>query len=475
MRRILSSLPALLLLAGCGPDKVASGPSGTETGSAISARLLLVDGSAARNARVEVRAATAVASDAIEIQSRTDDSGYVRFRIGKGVWTLVASASGLAVRRDFAVGDSDLVLDVDTLRLTSRLRLRLEPFQAGTIVDLPGSGFRAKVDAFGRVGWDSIPYGTYSVRIAGAGADWMLRLHPGIHDSLYQVAGRPGCWFRPGRSAQWRGAFGRPVLVDLPAALSASEPEEWLSLDEAMIPEVNVWIRKDGSRRSWLRPAANGTWSSRLRVWGDASTAPVFDGWSATGVWSISVDAGGHRSIDSLTDLLGKSKSGLGYPSVPGYDSLQGWYLESASETPQLVLDTSLLPVAGEFSLLVHASSNGGRQSIVRWVASKTTIGLGLSIDADGFRLEAAGVDSIIPFLGTERFHAIALACTADSIRLAVDGRMRLSLPVALGNRATWAAPMLGVGAGLRISQILSSRSALDPTLLSTPPAGLAR
>lgn len=474
MKRILLSIPVAAVLAGCGPDKVASGPSGTETGSAIAARLLLSDGSVAGDARVEVRRSGATALERIEIQSRTDDSGFVRFRLGKGAWTLVAFAPGLAVRRDFSVGDSDLVLEADTLRVPSRLRLRFESFKVGEIVELPGSGLRAKIDADGCAGWDSVPYGTYSVRIQGTGSDWVLRLDSGISDSLYQVAGRPGCWFRPGRSAKWHGAFGSPVLVDLPAALSATESEEWLGPDGTMVPEVDAWIRKDGSRRSWMRPAANGTWSSRLRVWGEAPNAPVFGGWDAAGVWSISAETPEARSIDSLTDLSGRSKSGLGYPTFPGYDSLQGYYLESASEVPLLVLDSSRLPVVGGFSVLVHASSNGERKSIFRWMEAPTKTGLELSVDPDGFRLGGAGIDTAIPFLGTQRFHAIALSTTIDSIRLAVDGRMRLVLPVGLGSRRGWEAPMIGIGAGLRITQILTTRSAVDPVLLSAPPAALS-
>lgn len=474
MRRFLSGMSICALLLGCGSDKLASGPSGTETGSAVAVRLVLADGSVAKNARVEVRSADAPSQGAIAVVARSDDSGRVRIRLRKGGWSLLAFAEGLSVRREISVGDSDLVLEADTLRVPARLSLHFESFQTGTVVELPGSGLRAEIDGNGCARWDSVPYGTYPIREPGASSNWILRVLPGARDSLFQVVDRPGCWFRPGRSAGWSGGSGAAALVDLPAWPSASDPEEWLGADGVLVPQVDVWIRGNGTKRSWMLPTGSGSWRSRLRAWGDAPKTRIFDGWDAGGAWSVSVDAVEGTEIASLRDLLGGAATALGYPSRPGYDSLQGWYLETASDTPLLALDSSRLPVSGGFSLLVHAATNGGRQSVFRWMETREKTGLGLSVDPDGFRLEIGGIDTSVVFLGTRRFHAVALSATTDSIRLAVDGRMRLVLPVGLGSRRGWEVPAIGVGPGLRITQILTTRSAVDPVQLSNPPAALS-
>ncbi|MBK9575475.1 MAG: hypothetical protein IPO40_00220 [Fibrobacteres bacterium] len=468
-RASLVLIPLLMGLCCCDDDRSAGG-TGTETGSAVTARFVSAEGKPETDALVEARLS---GSNGREFRhARTDDSGRVVFRLENGEWTLVAFGTGTGAKFDFKLQGSDMTLPVTTLRRTSFVTICPEPGASGTIVSLKGTGWSGRVGGDACARFDSLPYGGYSVE-DGTGSNWRFELESGMRDSLFQVPGRQSAWFRNGRNARWDGTLGMPLLVDLPGGSLDTFPEEWFGADGSAIPERVAWERGDGSRRSWIQSGTKGTWVSRRRVWGSAPVAEFLGKSGATGAWSVSrgVQEG---KLRALPDLMGGPALTLTTPDSVGFDGAQGWYMSTFGSAARLALDSSKLPRQGGFGLLLHVAAPGRTGKAFRWTGPDGRPGIELESVPLGYRFSAPGVDTIIDLMNGSSFHAIAVSFRNDTLQLGVDGIRRLSVAISLADRRDWAAAEIGVGAGLRITQIATFRSGVDVAPLSNPPGKLS-
>jgi hypothetical protein len=157
-------------IVACSDHVAGGGPSGTEAGNALTARIVDADGAPVAGARAYLRPADYIAGESVDsaYNLTTSADGSLRFdSLPAGNWILEVSNYGDALLHNLLISALDSVVDLgmDTLRSQARVRGSIPtPFASGTRVVVLGTGHSAKPDSLGFFTLDSLPAGSLVIR-----------------------------------------------------------------------------------------------------------------------------------------------------------------------------------------------------------------------------------------------------------------------------------------------------------------------
>ncbi len=455
-------LPILLpfLFAGCGQDRVAAGTTGTEAGNALTAILLLPDGSPAAHAQVAIRPSTAVDSSTATnwIHAQTDAQGLLQTRFGSGSWTLEARLSGLAVRIDLS-GNHDTSLS-STLNTVRPLRATVLGGSAGAVVSIPGLARSTRLDSTSGFVFDSLPPQPTPVEVGGI-PGWTL--DPGPNPLVITLAA-PGAVYRGGTELS-----GAPNPIVSP----------WLVPDSLLSDSATVFTDSTGTeipaymgkttgadRTVWLLLPPSGKATLRQRVSGSVPIGP------------FSVADGFHLAwlADTGTTLLGDFQASVSSVLVSPVDS--GGFLR-AGLGGSLGTIISGLPDTGVFSVGARArqlSPSIGSIWVLDWTDSTTGTGVQVGVGNGWITLQGGDRDTSVAWDPGQSWFQLGLSWDGKTLRLAADGIERVALvPTAstLADRSSWSLRDVGLGGSLDLSHLLVLDRAVSDTALSRDPSPL--
>ncbi|MEK7391787.1 MAG: hypothetical protein AAB214_04395, partial [Fibrobacterota bacterium] len=279
-------IPALSLwlvaigLWSCGDDRISSGStSGTQTGNALQARLLLSDGRPAAATLVVARGSQATDSTDPVTGTTTDSDGRFEMRLPDGDWTFEATREGLALRMDLHL-TSDTTLSPDTLAPTGALQGVIQGVGAGQSLSLPGLGRRIVPDSDGRFRFGSLARGTHPLRLSGSAASWSVTVLQGRTDTILLDATRSGETFEAiGGSTVPSDRSGPTLFVQSVGAQHQGSlgDLEWTTSNGAVV--ASLALDRDanaGTVRAWVRPPSTGDLLCRRVVVGSARASSPF-------------------------------------------------------------------------------------------------------------------------------------------------------------------------------------------------------
>ncbi|HNY31147.1 MAG TPA: hypothetical protein PKO15_09685, partial [Fibrobacteria bacterium] len=380
----LPSLAAIagLLLCACDDSRVVSGPSGTETGNALQARILREDGSAAGGAVVAVRRSTALDQDGTFILV-ADPSGRVSTRLEAGEWTLEARDGGQGLRLDMRLA-SDTSLDEARLARLGAVAGRLQSTVPSPTLAIPGLGRQVAVASDGTFFLDSLPAGTQPLVLAGTSSSWSLKVPSGTTDSILLDERRPGELFQhsPIR-AQVSGSIlpKRFILPGLEKGWTLAETE-WTDSLGNVVP-VFPLSDSGASIPAWTYSRDPAVLQPRRILSGRSTSGRVFqrdDGFRLALVFPLR--AGMRPDGDTAEDLV--SGSTMPLVSDGGFlvDPAEGRVRRAPIGSTLLRIDTGLLsPDQGTISVRASLEQPDlGRIWLVDWtdsVSSGIRVGIG--------------------------------------------------------------------------------------------------
>lgn len=392
MRPLHVAAMALGFLASCDSGSVAGG-STSETSNGLVVQVVDMDGHPAVGARVRVRPADYLETDAPASQDPqrgildtvTDDSGFVVLPRGLERGRMEAFDT---------TGAAQALLEGIETR-TARLRLAPTCLVRGKVALKPGD-LRARIqvrglehatwtDAAGFFQLDRLPSGTLDVRAwiprRGASVETRQSVGPGGRGEagMLDPVAESGVWTdsvkvvldtRSGVGAITARVDSVPLLVHLLGGdfpVSAKSGGEDLRVTDSVgnaIPFfVSSWSASDLSARIWVlapavRPSDTTQWF-RLR-WGNPSADAASDPWSVfsarsgwSGVWNLSrnyVDRGGRWRVADATSW---SNDGI-LTGAPGTDPVAGLRF-GGSGMDGLAMSGSGTNLSGSFTVLIHA------------------------------------------------------------------------------------------------------------------------
>ncbi|MBK8804532.1 MAG: hypothetical protein IPN71_21205 [Fibrobacteres bacterium] len=461
---ILASLIALI--AGCDDSRVVSGPSATETGNALQARLLREDGSAAAGARVAVRKSGATDQTGA-ILLTADASGQVSTRLETGDWTLEAREGGEGLRIDVRLG-SDTALDTARLQrlgtLVGKLQSNLQP--ASLVVT--GLGRRIDVALDGAFRLDSIPSGSQPLVLVGTSATWSLKIAPGRTDSLLLDENRPGELFQSSsiRTVVEGGILPRrSVLSGLEKGWPLAQTE-WTDSTGSVVP-VFPLSDSGGPTLAWTFSRSRTTLQPRRILSGRAIAAPVFlpaDG------FRLALAFPRFRPDQNTGDTAANlAASGLSVPLDPEGDFLsdpsEGKVRRASIGAPLLRLDAASMPATeGTVSIRVAMEQpDVGRIWLLDWTDSVAS-GLRVGIGAGVLYVRMSDTTEIeIPAGNLGAYSTWNISWNTTAVRIGRDGEslFERKRPQTQSPRTRC---VIGTGGGLRMSHlfVLDRSIALD-------------
>ncbi|HOX53141.1 MAG TPA: carboxypeptidase-like regulatory domain-containing protein, partial [Fibrobacteria bacterium] len=305
---LAASVWALGVLCGCGVgDPFAGGsPIGTETGNALTGRILKPDGSPAAHARVVVRASDAL--DSTQSGERrdvtTDGDGSYSLRLPTGSWTLEASLDSLGLRQDLEL-EGDRSQGAATLAPLRDLEGRVLGVDSGRRIYLPGLARSEVVGAKGVFRFPRLPRGAHRLVVPPRGA-WTLT-EPNPDRPVLSLA-------NPGRIltevARLEGVAGALRRVSVPDSNWPARPGV-VAADGSELA-WRAGPSRQGLRRLWcgsvpasgaiLVDSANGSGSSPFAGGSGlvAAWIPDLDPAPLVGGSGIQLDSSGVSRVDSL-------------------------------------------------------------------------------------------------------------------------------------------------------------------------------
>lgn len=361
-RRVASfafAVVVALSASSCGDDRVAAGTSGAEAENAVSARILLSDGSPAKGVRVVARPSGA-ATDSVWESAVTDTSGLAVFSLpaSRG-WVLEAVSDSVAAFVRVDSGVHQAVSVSLPLARTSVLSGRVVVGAAGTKVWIAGLGRSTTLGADGDFRFLDLPAGEVELRVQGLDSAWRPVLDPGdttfVSLDALVAGGYAGDPRRPLLFLhQLPGGLYADALVPVEFVLPEGWPVQRLRLvtlaGEILPAQYASFDSASRSLRLWLRTKAVER-SGSLRAVLD--TVPV--GSSAGSVFAVaglsttvlfSIPPGKSGTSDAWTNFAtGRTLIGTStvlYGMDPG-DPLGGGIV-SIDGSSMLVLGGTIIP-----------------------------------------------------------------------------------------------------------------------------------
>lgn len=452
--RLLAAL-AGLTLGSCDDHRVVSGPSGTETGNAIQARILREDGSAAAGARVAIRRSSTLDQTGT-ILLVADESGRISTRLEDGDWTLEAREDGSGLRIDMRL-QSDTALDSARLLRLGTVVGKLQSGVAMPSLAVSGLGRRIQVGADGTFKIDSIPFGNQPLVLVGSAASWSLKITPGSTDSVLLDDSRPGELFQASalRVIIEGGPLPRrSVLPQLEKGWLLSETE-WTDSAGNVIP-VLAMSDSAGPVGAWTLAKTRTTLQPRRVLSGRVVSPPVFrtlDG------FRLAIAFPRLRPILVETDTV----ANLAAPTVSVpldsegeflFDPIEGKVRRSPIGASFARLDTALIPsIEGTISIrsaLEHPDIS--RIWLVDWTDTSIA-GLRIGIGAGALYVHMPDTTEIvIPAENLGNYSTWNISWTTDSLRIHRDGKVLFEHGLTTTPRRNRC--VIGTGGGLRISHL---------------------
>lgn len=462
-RHLIPSSSWLCLCFGlwsCGSDeRLSGGTSGTQTGNALQARILLSDGHPAANARVVARHAQASDSSAPTIETTTDPAGRFEMHLDDGDWSVEASLPGTGVRKDFHLS-SDTVLPPDTLLPCGTLEGTVEGLQPGQSLSILGLGRRVVPDASGRFRFDSLPRGTHPLRLLGSASSWSVVVASGRTDTLLLDVQRSGEIFSAAGSVSPSSRTG-VVLLSQSGFGSFRDPLsslEWTDSRGEVLPALALDMDpKSGILRAWVKPPVSGDILCRKVLSGQARHRSPFSGYRVALVFPASMGHGDSLATDSVLNFADSSRftgfsPASAFQSFPGEGRIRRSPLGSALAS----LSGANLPSKPGWTMILRAGLENpdiGRIWLLDWSDDSTGEGLKIGIGAGSLELVAPGIDTTVSIPGVGDFHDWTITSDGETISVGIDGRTSASIRFAApGPR--WSRGWIGVGGGIRLSRL---------------------
>jgi len=454
-----AGLAAMACLWACGDDRVSSGTSGTQTGNALQARLLLADGRPAASARVVARSSQSIDSTDPVIETTTDSDGLFRMRLPGGDWTFEATRDGSAARMDLHLV-SDTALAPDTIRPVGALEGTIQGASVGQSLSLPGLGRRVVPDSAGRFRFRGLARGTHPLRLSGSSASWSVSIAPGATDTVLLDAARSGEIFEAVPGTLEPATRSAPTLLvqSVAGIPSGSTGElEWTTSTGSVVP--SLVLDRDaaaGTVRAWIRPPASGSLLCRRVVVGSARSSSPFSDHRLALVFPAASGRPDSLGTDSVLNYADSSVfTGFGATTSFGYLSGEGWYRRSPLGSPLATLAASSRPATPRWSLSLRVAQeypDVGRIWLVDAMAGDS-VSLRLGIGAGALNLVGSGVDTTISVAASGAFHDWTISSNGSTVAISLDGHILLRTSIAV-SPAGWTRCGIGVGGGLRLSRL---------------------
>ncbi len=357
-RRLLASIA--VLLAACGDDRVAGGTSGAEAENAVSARILLPDGSPAKGVAVVARPSDAM-TDSVWASGVTDDSGVVRLLLpASRAWSLEAQTDSVATVARVDSGFRGEVAVAAGLERKAALSGRFVPTGASASrLFIAGIGRSAEVASDGTFFLDGLPAGDQEIRLQGSSAGWSVVLSPGDTTRVSldlleagKTAGSPGVPMLMAYQLPGSRYAGLPMTAEfvLPPGWPADRLR-FVTLSGAIVPvQLASFDSLSRAIRVWFVPGA-AEHAGSLRVSLDSvpagtSKGLLFAGQDLVKVVLFSLPPSKSGSSDAWLDLVsGRTQVGSSTVSY-GADSgiALGAGIVSQDAASMLVLGGANLP-----------------------------------------------------------------------------------------------------------------------------------
>lgn len=357
-RRLLASFA--LALASCGDDRVAGGTSGAEAENAVSARILLPDGTPAKGVPVVARPSGAL-TDSVWARGVTDDSGVVWLRLPAArEWTLEAETDSVATFARVDSGYRGDVAVVAGLERKAALSGRFVPTGASSFeLFVAGLGRSTTVGPDGTFFLDGLPAGIVEVRAADHPVGWSIELSAGDTTRVSldlleagKTAGSPGAPMLMAYQLPGNRYAGLPMTAEftLPPGWPADRLR-FVALSGAIVPvQLASFDSVSRAIRVWFVPGA-AEHAGSLRVSLDSVPAGTskglpFAGQDLAKVVLFSLPPSKSGSSDAWLDLVsGRTQVGSSTVSY-GSDSgiALGAGIVSRDAASMLVLGGANLP-----------------------------------------------------------------------------------------------------------------------------------
>lgn len=463
-KRWLSTSLAVFSLFGCGDSRVVSGPSATETGNALQARLLREDGSAAAGARVAVRKSSAMDQTGTIVLT-ADASGQVSARLQDGDWTLEAREGGEGLRLDVRLA-SDTALDTARLLRLGTVIGKLQSNQQSPSLVVSGLGRRIEVAPDGTFRLDSIPSGSQPLVLMGTSSSWSLKIAPGRTDSVLLDENRPGEIFQTSsiRTFVEGGTLPhRAVLSGIEKGWPLAETE-WTD-SAGNVVSVLPLSDSGGPTLAWTFAPNRTALQPRRILSGRAVSSSVFrpsDGFRLAlafprafpdrnnGDTTGNLAASGAVPLDPEGDFLS--------------DSSEGRVRRAPIGAPLLRLDASTMPTTeGTVSIRVRMEQpDVGRIWLLDWTDSVAS-GLRVGIGAGVLYVRMADTSEIeIPAGALGAYSTWNISWNATSVHIGRDGKSLFERRLA-ASRTPRTRCVIGTGGGLRMSHLFVLDRSLAP------------
>ena len=450
MTRFLAGGLIALVCGGCGDDRTTGGlPIGTETGNALSARLLLPDGTPAKSATAIFRPSNALdSSDSGKWNTILSDSdGWISVRLPKGSWTLESHLGGHGIRLDISP-ENEAVPSRITLKPILDLSGTLLGIDSGIRIFLPGLARSCIVGASGRFLFESVPPGIHRVLLPGR-KEWRLpeslQTSPAlivkdssVHPQAYLLESHPN---------------GLPFRIRLPDSVVPPHP---IVLDpNGTILPLAIGPSRLGSRNLWIGP-------TRFR------SAVIAESPTSRQVSPFKTDSG--PKWVWLSDWETSPATVLGpelkhdSSAATMLDSDEGLYLSVPLGARLGTFAPSSLPDSGDFTFLVRArttSTDFGSLWLLDWTDSSLSQGVRFGLGNGQIRLKAGSTDTSIDW-NHRQWNWYALVLESGTIRLHIDGKERIRLDIPTHSRRDWRRRYLGTGGSLAFSAILAWDRSLE-------------
>jgi hypothetical protein len=444
----------------CGDDRISSGStSGTQTGNALQARLLLSDGRPAAAARVVARGSQATDSTDPVTETTTDSDGRFEMRLPDGDWTFEATREGLALRMDLHLA-SDTSLPPDTLASTGALQGVIQGVGAGQSLSLPGLGRRVVPDSDGRFRFGSLARGTHPLRLSGSAASWSVTVSEGGIDTILLDAARSGETFEaivPPTAPSDRS--GPTLLVQSMGArrLGSIRDLEWTTSNGTVVPSLALdHDANAGTVRAWVRTPSAGELLCRRVVVGSArSTSPFADHRLAV-VFPAPSGFPDSLGTDSVLNYADSSVfAGFGPTTSFGFLAGEGWYRRSPLGSLLASLDAGFRPTGTRWSVSMRIAQEYPQIGRI-WLLDASGNGadaLKIGIGAGTLELVAPGIDTTISVNPSSEFLDWTVTSDGSIVSVRKNGQILLTTTVAV-DAAKWNRCDIGVGGGVRLSRL---------------------
>ncbi|MEN9309723.1 MAG: hypothetical protein RL173_3655 [Fibrobacterota bacterium] len=464
-------IPALSLwlvaigLWSCGDDRISSGStSGTQTGNALQARLLLSDGRPAAATLVVARGSQATDSTDPVTGTTTDSDGRFEMRLPDGDWTFEATREGLALRMDLHL-NSDTTLSPDTLAPTGALQGVIQGVGAGQSLSLPGLGRRIVPDSDGRFRFGSLARGTHPLRLSGSAASWSVTVLQGRTDTILLDATRSGETFEAiGAPTVPSDRSGPTLLVQSVGAQSQGSlgDLEWTTSNGTVV--ASLALDRDanaGTVRAWVRPPSTGDLLCRRVVVGSARASSPFADHRLAVVFPAPSGFPDSLGTDSVLNYADSSVfAGFGPTTSFGFLAGEGWYRRSPLGSLLASMDVGSRPTGTRWNISMRIAQEYPEIGRI-WLLDASGSGadaLKIGIGAGVLELVAPGIDTTISVNPSSEFHDWTVTSDGSIVWVRRDGQILVKANIVV-DAANWTRCDIGLGGGVRLSRLFVSES----------------